>query len=200
MTVLRETVSLNPGESKKVTFQFTPQIAKQYQVSVNGLTGSFTAITEYREPQVLSVYIPVVKIGTEYWPELRIFLPKPLNYEAGWHGGEWIPAGTIENPVYMVYLRDGEYIWEYNKYTLDIMSARLDPNMLTHADGIYNLRGEDGFNKPAKIWPFETVGLGEHDVLAHVTAFTGWWDGRGWGMTSPVINYPLGVVGKLVVA
>lgn len=44
MTVLRKTVSLNPGESKPVTFKVTPTKAKTYQVSVDGLTGSFVAL------------------------------------------------------------------------------------------------------------------------------------------------------------
>ena len=44
MTILKKSVSLNPGESKVVEFNFTPQEAKTYQVSVSGLTGSFTAV------------------------------------------------------------------------------------------------------------------------------------------------------------
>lgn len=37
-------VTLQPGESQVVSFQAVPQQAKVYQVSVNGLTGSFRAI------------------------------------------------------------------------------------------------------------------------------------------------------------
>ncbi len=37
-----QTVTLQPSESKVVTFEATPHEAKTYQVSVNGLTGSFT--------------------------------------------------------------------------------------------------------------------------------------------------------------
>lgn len=44
MTILRKSVTLNPGESKEVAFQFTPSRAKAYSVSVNGLAGSFNAI------------------------------------------------------------------------------------------------------------------------------------------------------------
>lgn len=40
----QQSVTLNPGESKAVSFEATPQEAKTYQVSVNGLTGSFKAI------------------------------------------------------------------------------------------------------------------------------------------------------------
>lgn len=37
-------VTLNPGESKIVTFEVVAHEAKTYQVSVNGLTGSFNAV------------------------------------------------------------------------------------------------------------------------------------------------------------
>ena len=38
-----QTITLAPGESKVVSFEVTPAIAKTYSVSVDGLTGSFTA-------------------------------------------------------------------------------------------------------------------------------------------------------------
>ena len=38
-----QTVTLEPGESKTVSFEAIPYEAKTYQVSVNGLTGSFRA-------------------------------------------------------------------------------------------------------------------------------------------------------------
>ncbi|GAI66245.1 unnamed protein product [marine sediment metagenome] len=41
--VSKETVELGPGDSRPVTFEAIPQQAKTYQVSVNGLTGSFVA-------------------------------------------------------------------------------------------------------------------------------------------------------------
>ena len=40
-----QTVELQSGESKEVTFEATPHEAKTYQVSVDGLTGSFTALS-----------------------------------------------------------------------------------------------------------------------------------------------------------
>ena len=45
MTTLKKTVSLTPGESKEVTFTFTPTTAKTYMVNVDGLSGSFVAIS-----------------------------------------------------------------------------------------------------------------------------------------------------------
>jgi len=38
-----QSVTLNPGESVTVSFEVTPDRAKTYSVSVNGLTGSFVA-------------------------------------------------------------------------------------------------------------------------------------------------------------
>lgn len=46
-------ITLNPGESREVTFEATPTVAKTYQVSVDGLTGSFVAIPRPTEIVVL---------------------------------------------------------------------------------------------------------------------------------------------------
>ena len=43
--VAQQTVSLAPGESKTISFEVTPAVAKTYQVSVDGLSGSFVATT-----------------------------------------------------------------------------------------------------------------------------------------------------------
>jgi len=40
-----QTVTLEPGESRTVSFQVTPDVAKTYLVSVDGLSGSFRATT-----------------------------------------------------------------------------------------------------------------------------------------------------------
>lgn len=40
-----QTVELDPGESREISFEATPTEARTYQVSVDGLTGSFTALT-----------------------------------------------------------------------------------------------------------------------------------------------------------
>jgi len=41
--VSEQSVTLQPGESKTVSFEVTPTVAKSYSVSVNGQTGSFVA-------------------------------------------------------------------------------------------------------------------------------------------------------------
>ena len=41
-----QSVTLEPGESKTVSFEVTPTEAKTYSVSVDGLTGTFRATEE----------------------------------------------------------------------------------------------------------------------------------------------------------
>jgi len=41
----QQTVSLQPGESKTVSFEVTPATAKTYNVSVDGQSGTFQAVT-----------------------------------------------------------------------------------------------------------------------------------------------------------
>lgn len=43
-------VTINPGESQVVSFTVTPTVAKTYQVSLNGLSGSFVCTTAGRIP------------------------------------------------------------------------------------------------------------------------------------------------------
>jgi len=43
--VAEQTLTLAPGESKAVSFKVTPETAKTYSVSVDGLSGSFRATT-----------------------------------------------------------------------------------------------------------------------------------------------------------
>lgn len=45
---MNKSVSLNPGESKRVTFTFTPTEARGYRANVDGLSGTFVA---YPVPQ-----------------------------------------------------------------------------------------------------------------------------------------------------
>lgn len=43
--VAEQSVTLQPGESKTISFEVTPAAAKTYSVSVDGLSGSFVATT-----------------------------------------------------------------------------------------------------------------------------------------------------------
>jgi len=55
--MVEQSVSLQPGESKLVSFEAVPHEAKTYHVSVNGLTGSFEAITPTISGRIHSVLI-----------------------------------------------------------------------------------------------------------------------------------------------
>lgn len=55
MTIETKTVSLGPGQSQQVGFQVVPSEAGLYQVSVNGLDGSFTTIVLPFDPWVYDV-------------------------------------------------------------------------------------------------------------------------------------------------
>jgi len=59
------TVTLAPGEAKPVEFQFSPMEARVYQVSVDGLIGSFTVL----EPPVAQFVVSDLVISpTEVYP------------------------------------------------------------------------------------------------------------------------------------
>ncbi|GAI65047.1 unnamed protein product, partial [marine sediment metagenome] len=65
-----QTVELAPGESKVVSFEATPQEAKVYQVSVDGLSGSFKAVEAVPELITFSVEvynIPSHAAGSYQW-------------------------------------------------------------------------------------------------------------------------------------
>lgn len=66
MATLKKSVTLNPGESKIVTFTFTPTVAKTYYVSVDGLTGSFVAVevpAAQFEASDLVIALPQLYVG-----------------------------------------------------------------------------------------------------------------------------------------
>jgi hypothetical protein len=68
-----KSVTLQPGESKVVSFEATPQEARSYQVSVNGLTGSFVA-TEALEP------VPCVYCGATFSTEAGLISHMESNH------------------------------------------------------------------------------------------------------------------------
>lgn len=62
-----QSVTLQPGESKVVSFEATPHEARTYQVSVNGLTGSFVAIEQLVTFSVEVYNIPSYAAGSYQW-------------------------------------------------------------------------------------------------------------------------------------
>ena len=57
MATQTKQVTLNPGESKSVSFSFTPTAAKTYYVVVAGLTGTFLAIAVPADFEVSNLVI-----------------------------------------------------------------------------------------------------------------------------------------------
>ena len=72
-----QTVSLAPGESKAVSFEATPAVAKTYQVSVDGLTGSFRATEAPVEVIDFELAMPTVS-PAEITPGTAITITCPV--------------------------------------------------------------------------------------------------------------------------
>lgn len=71
-----QTISLEPGETKLVTFEAVPYEARIYQVNVNGLAGSFNVVTPPpTESSLVGLNVPPVPSGASFWPEATLFLP-----------------------------------------------------------------------------------------------------------------------------
>ena len=83
---MKKTVSLNPGESKTVTFTFIPTVAKPYLVSADGLTGSFVAV------EVPAAEFEVSNLAIAY-PELYIGEQQSISVTVTNVGGK---AGSYE--------------------------------------------------------------------------------------------------------
>ena len=58
-----QSVTLNPGESKVVSFEAIPQEARTYHVEVNGLAGSFVAV----EAPKGTITLYMTGLSTEEW-------------------------------------------------------------------------------------------------------------------------------------
>lgn len=65
-------VTLNPGDSQVVSFEVKPTVAKTYHVSVDGLTGSFEAIST-AQTGIIQGYVVDAETG-EHIPNAAIYL------------------------------------------------------------------------------------------------------------------------------
>ena len=65
---MNKSVTLNPGESKVVSFTFTPTTARTYIVSADGLSGSFVVVpipqSEFQVSDLVIVY-PQLYVGEQ---------------------------------------------------------------------------------------------------------------------------------------
>jgi len=55
--MLSKTITLDPGQSAEVSFTYTPASAKTYIVTIDGLSGSFTAVEFPAEFEVSNLTI-----------------------------------------------------------------------------------------------------------------------------------------------
>lgn len=92
---MRKTVTLNPGESKVITFGFTPIVPKTYQVSVDGLFGSFNAIE-----------MPVPFIFSDVWVKKVVFNDAPAFDTMEFYC-------TITNPNNVTITETLKALWRY---------------------------------------------------------------------------------------
>ncbi len=125
-----QSVTLQPGESKVVSFEATPQEARSYQVSVNGLTGSFiavapapakfvyaTGIVTHRKEIIKSrtyfiLEVDVQNIGSiggeislEFYCQYTTFYPPQY-----WSAWEVCRGGLSQYEVLRAYINPGEIV------------------------------------------------------------------------------------------
>jgi len=72
-----QSVTLQPGESKVISFEAVPHEAKTYYVSVNGLSGSFIAKVEAPPPGTANLY-GIVSSNGQPLSGVRVRIPSPL--------------------------------------------------------------------------------------------------------------------------
>lgn len=165
-----QSVTLNPGESKAVSFETTPTVARIYQVSVDGLAGSFVAIKAVVEITGISVSptsLTTAKheyntyLGLGYWGDpftISITFKNPYDYDVwvrpdyafGHLTGEPLGyvAGTLrgfvaEKLLYFRLLLDSPAIQGDYSYTVDWQKS-WDPrgqNMGSNMQFVYDPDG-----------------------------------------------------------
>ena len=73
-TIMEQIVTLGPGESQVVTFEVTPEVAKTYSVSANGLYGTFVAtevgVAAYSVALGVSNMTPEVGEIVSWWVDI----------------------------------------------------------------------------------------------------------------------------------
>lgn len=147
-----QTIELAPGESREVTFEAVPQQAKTYHVSVNGLSGSFTAI---KVPTTVTISWKDSPSGANRWGltvlnwsatkslsttvstidgEAVFDIPPdwdfPLRFEMGIY---YYPDGSItmlyraqsRNPSWPNYVE--EFIPDYGSYYFNVATEQFEP-------------------------------------------------------------------------
>lgn len=144
---MKKTVTLNPGESKTITFQFTPNQAKTFIVLVNGLTDTFRALPgaefnwlrptghkagSWNDEQLAydgwtDTRSEVTGVGTQSWsPYLELTIAPTEISAVRWWGSSPITPKTIQVDLHY----GGSY---HNIY--DGSAVKMWPNGLVIPDG-----------------------------------------------------------------
>lgn len=110
-------VELAPGESKVVSFEAIPTKPKIYDVSINGLSGNFTAIHHLLAPTGEELdFEPIrVKAGEPFYPIQKLVLSR-----CGSMDGYRIRT-TIEGAKYRYFRISTSFSWELHKYIREII-------------------------------------------------------------------------------
>ncbi len=141
--VAEQNVTLQPGESKVIGFETVPNEAKTYQVSVNGLTGSFVATSpipqkpDYLNGALAGDILYFSGDGAWYWSTTRNWyyntrslaqfpikntgsLRCPVGIDfMGIHEGIWLDPGQTVNWEIAVLALEGTNTYPYQIWVQD---------------------------------------------------------------------------------
>lgn len=112
----KQDVTLQPTESKAVTFEAIPHEARTYQVSVNGLTGSFTAVgllISFTNPHHTRTWAwkpSLYDINTQKWQ------PPPTSFNDPAAAIEFLPTGNNFLLYVSEYWRDRDGHMQTSRY------------------------------------------------------------------------------------
>lgn len=126
-----QSVTLNPGESKVVSFEATPREAKVYQVSVDGLSGSFVAV---EAPAAEFAYVSAIRQTTYYTSahgrsnELAVTVEIDIQNQGDAPG---VCAVSVERSLLMeIFGTEYYFDWRDTGWKEGLLSATLQPGQV----------------------------------------------------------------------
>lgn len=166
-TAAGQTVELAPGESRLVSFEATPHEARTYQVSVDGLTGSFTAVAA---PAVKITNITVnptdltdanheynTAVGLGYWGDpftISITFKNPFGYDV-WVKPDYAFGKLTGEPLEYVSGTLKGFVAEkllYFRLLLDSPAIQGDYSYTTDWQKMYDARGANAGSNMAFVY------------------------------------------------
>lgn len=202
---LTTTINLVGYGQERLIWEYIPQEAREYTILVP-LVDRYGGIHEAtlsllvgvapppgaQDPKVISIsWTPdPVPVRSTFDISLRVSLPKPFYYPAGWHKGEKLPAGVIIDPLYFVYLEVITYFDTDKPVYSGIVDWNINPDTLTSPETTYDLTSEVEriFTKP-KSWP----------LSFHIEAWTGRRIATGWEAILPCAEFRIDNIATLVI-